>query len=102
MCGLCGQLDVCGNEAEQMQPLYAADHISGMLRYLNCRFVALPNFLGFVVLLFLLFFTEASIFTLRLFTLFYINYSTVMNEMQLYWRKIRILPLLPNISENHN
>lgn len=75
-----GSLLSVGMKQSRCNPCVQLITLSGMLRYLNCRFVALPNFLGFVVCLFLI---EASILR-RLFYCFLYKLITVMNEMHLY------------------
>lgn len=69
----------------------------GTLKYLNCRFLVLPSSFFFLLLI------EVSILERFFFAIFCISYITGRNEMQLPWRKkVGILLLLPNISENYS
>lgn len=65
-----GSLLSVGMKQSRCNPCMQLITLSGMLRYLNCRFVALPNFLGFVVCLGF-FLIEASTLR-RLFLLFFV------------------------------
>lgn len=81
-----GSLLSVGIKQSRCSPCMQLITFPGTLRYLNCRFMALPRFFFFYFLLKCQFWGGFFFFTG-----FCINCITGRNEMQLYWRKMGII-----------
>jgi len=90
-----GSLLSMGIKQSRCNPCMQQITFPGTLRYLNCRFMALPSSFFLVLFYWSVNSREVS------FAVFCIKYTTGRNEMQSYWRKMGILTLLPNMSENY-